>query len=193
MPEACVIYWGPKEAERWIAKAVKAERMMDEPNKLIRAQLDSRRTLTPEEMQRVLDHMAKAPFSLRSVSVDRSIRGRVFQSRILGDKEPSIIAHLAKRVLVEQDWADDVTPVEYLDHLRSVIDDPALRKAVYLSKDKRLFVGLLAPNRIPEARLGKNHSALLWVVYSADYGTIVTGYQVRGIEEITLPKDARWL
>ncbi|MBI4318674.1 MAG: hypothetical protein HY675_09305 [Chloroflexi bacterium] len=172
---------------------VHTKRAQDEPNRLIREFLNPKRVPTEQEIRRILDHVAQAPFSSRLVAVDHAVRGRLFQGRTLGDREPSIIAHLAKRALVEHDWAEDVTPKEYVDHLRAVTNDPALRKAVYVRRDKRLFMGLLAPNKIPVALLGRNQSAFLWIVYSADYGTIVTGYQVRGIEEITLPKDVRWL
>ena len=93
----------------------------------------------------------------------------------MGQAEPSVIAHLVKRVLVEKQWADDVTVDEYLAHLHGVVRQPDLRVAVYRGRDRRVFLGLLSPNRIPNNRLGERYAAFLWVVYAADYGKIVTG------------------
>jgi hypothetical protein len=55
------------------------------------------------------------------------------------------------------------------------------------------MAGALAPNNVPPARLGTAASPWLYVVYSADRGTIVSGYQVGGVETIRLPGDERWL
>jgi len=184
---------GSKQAEKWIAEAVKAKRMQDEPNRLIREWLNPKRKPTEAEIRKVLDHVAKAPFSTRPVAVDKSIRGQVFQGRKLGDREPSIIAHFAKRVLINRQWTGDVTPAEFVDHLHFAFLEQSAKRAVYVGHDQRTYFSVLAPNTIPSDRLGSDSQPFLWVVYTADYGTIVTGYQVPGIEEITLPAKVRWL
>lgn len=101
-----------KEAKKWIMEAVKAKRMQDEPNKLIRELLNSKRAPTEEDIKKILDHVAKAPFSTRPVPVNKSLRGQVFQGHEQGKSESSIIAHLAKRVLLDQEWAETVTIVD---------------------------------------------------------------------------------
>ena len=103
------------------------------------------------------------------------------------------MAHLAKRVLVERQWGRETTPDQYLSDLRSVLDDPDLGKAVYQNKDGRILLGLLGQNRVPRERLGDSSEPFIWVLYSADYGTIVSGYQVSGMNRVTLPKDVHWL
>ena len=167
--------------------------MQDEANRLIREWLDPKRAPTEAELKLVLDHVAKAPFSSRLVPVDRDIRGKDFQGLVLGASEPSIVAHLAKRVLAEEQWARDVTADEYVAHLHNVAGDPDLQVAVYVGKDRRLCLGLFAPNRIPRSRLGPRAEPFIWALYLADYGTMASGYQVSGIESITLPEDVRWL
>ncbi|MCL5957850.1 MAG: hypothetical protein M1358_00785 [Chloroflexi bacterium] len=184
---------GDKETKKWMTEAVKAERMKDEPNKLIKAFLNPKRDPTEEEVRKILNHVAKAPFRSTMTSVKKEIQGQVFLGQKLRPKEPSITAHLAKRVLAEGQWSRDTTLDQYLADLRSVLDDPKLRKAVYQSKDGRTLLGLLGQNRLPRERLGDSSESFIWVLYSADYGTIVSGYQVSGVNRITLPKDVRWL
>jgi hypothetical protein len=186
------ILW-PKGARKWVTEAIKAQRLQDEPNKLIREWLNPKRMPTEAEIKRVLAHVARAPFSTRPVAVDKSIRGQVFQGRKLGDREPSIIAHFAKRVLINRQWTGDVTPAEFVDHLHFAFLEQSAKRAVYVGHDQRTYFSVLAPNTIPSDRLGSDSQPFLWVVYTADYGTIVTGYQVPGIEEITLPAKVRWL
>lgn len=184
---------GEKEANKWMSKAVKARRMQDEPNRLKREWLNPERVPTEEEIKRILDHVAKAQFSTRVVPVDRRIVGQVFQGKRLAKNEPSILAHLAKRVLVERQWVDNVTPDEYVAHLRTAVLDAEARKVIYIGKDGRLYAGFLAINKLPAKLLADGSQDFVWVVYAADYGTIVTGYQVSGLEKINLPPDVRWL
>ncbi len=53
----------------------------------------------------------------------------------------------------------------------------------------------LAPTReaVPASRQGSLSLPWLFVVYSADRGIIVTGYQVASLDEISIPEGTRWL
>ncbi|TAK37031.1 MAG: hypothetical protein EPO21_00645 [Chloroflexota bacterium] len=53
--------------------------MQDDPDRLIRELLDPQRVPSENEIKRILDHVAKAPFSSRPVLVHRGIRGHLFQ------------------------------------------------------------------------------------------------------------------
>ncbi len=166
---------------------------MDEPNRLIREFFNPKRVPTEGEINRVLDHVAKMPFRTGMIGVDEDIRGIVFLGKKLGNRESSLIVHLAKRTLVEEQWAIGTTAEQYLADLHSIVDETELRILVYKSKDGQHVLGLLAPNRLPPERLGQNSEGLLWVIYSADYGTITTGYQVSSADRIMIPEGARWL
>ena len=167
--------------------------MQDEPNELIREFLNPKRAPTEEEIKRILDHVAKAPFRSAMTRVKKEIQGQVFLGRELRTKEPSIIAHLAKRVLSEEQLADGTTPDQYLEDLRSVIGDPELRLAVYARRGQGLYLGCSAPNRLLASRLGRKPEPYLWVVYSTDYGTIMSGYQGSALDRVSLPEEVRWL
>jgi hypothetical protein len=51
----------------------------------------------------------------------------------------------------------------------------------------------LTAEAVPPER--RTADSLPWrlVVYAADRGMIVTGYQVSGLDRIGIPEDARWL
>ena len=167
--------------------------MQDEPNRLIREFLDPLRVPTDREIGKILNHVAKAPFRSGRIRVDEDLLVAVFSGRTLDKREPSLTVHLAKRVVVEEQWAIGTTEEQYVADLHSIVDDAELRMVVYRSRDGQCKLGLLAPNRLPRERLGGNSEKLLWVVYSANYGTITTGYQVSSVDRITIPKGARWL
>ncbi|MBI2954237.1 MAG: minor capsid protein [Chloroflexi bacterium] len=183
---------GEREARKWTAEAAKAKKMQEEPNKLIRSLLNPKRTLTDDEWKSVIEHVKRAPFASREVSVHKDIRGRTFLGRQLRGKEPSVIAHFAKRVLLENQWVDGTSEDQYLADLRSILDDHELSKVVYQGTDEKVYLGFLAPNRLPVERTGMNRRPFIWFIYSADYGTITSGYQVSSIDKITLPKGVKW-
>jgi len=184
---------GPKQAEKWIAEAVKAKRMQEEPNRLIRELVGTKKTLSDKQWERVFDHVSQAGFATRQVAVEKELHGVIFQGQPLKARAGSLRAHLAKRVLLEGQWAEGTTAEQYLTDLKSVINAPDLQKAVYRSKDGQIVLGLLGRNRLPPERMGKNPKQFLWVIYSTDYGTITSGYQVSGIEWIRVPEGVRWM
>ncbi|MBI2954242.1 MAG: hypothetical protein HYY30_08010 [Chloroflexi bacterium] len=184
---------GEKEAKKWMAEAVKTQRMQGEPNKLIREWINPKRVPSEAEIRNVLEYVAKAPFRSAVTGVDKVAQGQMFLGRRLNAKEPSIVAHLAKRVLVESQWTESTTLDQYLADIHSVAGDPDVKMAVYVRRGKALYLGLLGRNRVPSERLGARPENYLWVVYSPDYGTIVSGYQVSGVANIGLPEVVRWL
>ncbi len=46
---------------------------------------------------------------------------------------------------------------------------------------------------IPRGRLGEQAEAHLLVLYSADRGTIVSGYQFSDMSKVAIPGDTLWL
>ena len=188
---------GDDEAQRWrgIARAVMGgpESSQHPADQMIRRMIAAGTTPAAEEWGEIAAHLGNARFSVRSVRIDPAIRGQTFQGEMLGTRAPSITAHLAKRVLVEQQWAPGTTTTEYLDDLRFALQNSNGRVAIYQHRDGRYFLSMLAPNSLPATRLGPKPERYIWVAYDASHGTITTGYQVSGVQTLDLPEAIRWL
>ena len=124
--------------------------------------------------------------------ITREIRGRNYLGHHISNREPSDIAHLAKRVLLDEQWAWGTTVQEYIGDLHRAAQHPSARLAVFAARGQR-YAGIISPNPVPEGRLGVRSESLLWVVYNSDHGTITTGYQVSSVTSIDLPENIRWL
>lgn len=159
---------------------------------LVRSLIDADRVVTDEEVEQILQRIETAPFNPASVAVRPRHRALSYQGRRLEAHEPSLVYHLVKRVLVDEQWAVGTTGEEYIADLRRAIRITGARLLVYRRWDEHV-AAVAAPNPVPVARLGPKARALLYVVYSADRDIILTGYQVGSVDRIRLPEDARWL
>lgn len=138
-------------------------------DRLIRDILASGREATWEEAAPIVQRMAEARF-------------------------PTIRAHLRKRVDREDQWAAGTTEAEYLADLRRAIQDTASRLAVYERRGGHMAAVLAETARIVTGnRQGPASLPLTFVIYSADRGILVTGYQASSISTITVPEDITWL
>jgi hypothetical protein len=54
------------------------------------------------------------------------------------------------------------------------------------------MAAILAQNRVDPARLGPEALPWLLVVFSADRGTMVSGYQISSVTLSNIPGDALW-
>ncbi len=55
------------------------------------------------------------------------------------------------------------------------------------------MAAVFVENDIPLIRRGAQPEPYLYVVYSADRGMIVSGYQASSFSKISVPADVRWL
>jgi len=159
-------------------------------DRLIREILRTRQAASREEADSILARVAAAPF-MGEVRVPPRHRGLRLGDREVRAREDSLFYHLAKRV-DEGQWAEGTTEEEYLEDLRSAAEDPAARLALYTLRGGTI-AGVLADNPVPEGRRGPDSLGRLFVAYSADRATIVTGYQVSGEETLNLSEDPLWL
>lgn len=136
--------------------------------------------------------MATAPFDARIVSVPTKYRGQTYQGRTLGSRESSLFLHLAQRVVADGEWAHGLTEQEYVDDLRRAVRDPSARLAVYERRGGHP-AAVLSPNRLQLSRLGSRARASLLVVYAADRGILLSGYQTEATSPPGIPRHARWL
>lgn len=158
-------------------------------DQLIRDAVDSRRRLSVEELRHVLEHVADVPFATRPVKAHREVQGREYLGYRLEGKLPSLVAHLAKRVLKDEQWPVGTTPQQYLADLRQAIRSPEAQLYTYrygIGARAQHCLGILAPNHVQ----GPKNRALLWVVYSATYGRITTGYQIGSALELDVLKES---
>jgi hypothetical protein len=81
---------------------------------------------------------------------------------------------------------------EYLDDLHQVVRSQRVRIAVYERRGGCLAAAL-AVNEIPIEHRGVDALPWVLVVFSADRGTIVSGYQTSTDLLTNIPGDALWL
>jgi hypothetical protein len=112
----------------------------------------------------------------------------------LGRRASSITAHLVKRVLVEHRWAFGTTAHRDLDDLRRAARLTSVRLALYERRGGSAVVLLAATEDVlPPERRGHQSLPLFVVVYSADRGIIVSGYQASELAAIAFPGVVQWL
>jgi hypothetical protein len=100
--------------------------------------------------------------------------------------------HLVERVLVDQQWAAGTSEAEYLADLRQAIRSPDARLVAYSARGGAI-AATWGPNTLPAARRGPRPEDWLFVVYSADRGMLISGYQASGLATVRIPGSARWL
>ncbi len=159
-------------------------------DRMIRELLRTYRESTWEEIGRILDRIASAPF-IREVRVPSRDRGLSYLGRTVGARADSRFYHLAKRV-AEGQWANGTTEEEYSGDLKDAARNPAARPVLYRYRGGNL-AAVLAPNEIPERRRGSGSLGYVFVVYSADRARIVSGYQVSGVGEVKISGNPLWL
>ena len=161
---------------------------------LIRELVRTGRAAMPEEIARIIERMATAPFDQRVLSVPEKLRGVSSQGRRLGDRETALVIHLAQRIVGDLQWVAGTTAPEYVADLRSAVRDPSARLVVYRRRGGDVAATLTPTNRIvPASRRGLKALPWLFVVHSADRGIIVSGYQASGLGTLSMPGNARWL
>ncbi len=161
-------------------------------DQLIRELIDSRRAATPDEVARIVERMAVAPFDPEIVPVRLKDRGIVYQQRALTNRASSLFYHLVKRVIVEQQWSEGTTESDYLHDIRDAIRNQPARLVVY-RRHGGAVAAVCAPNTVVALRRGPEEHPWIFVIYSADRGVIVSGYQVSSLNTVSIPEDRQWL
>ena len=166
----------------------------DPVGRLIRDLVRSGRTADLAELRQIIRRIASAEFDPRIVTVPIAERGLAYQGIVLGERAPSLEYHLVKRVLGQEDqqWAMGTTAAQYLDDLRRAVQADSALLAIY-ERRGGVVVAIITPtpDAVPEPRRGPRALPHTVVVYSADRGTIVTGYQAT-LREVRIPEGARW-
>ncbi len=163
-------------------------------DRLIRELIQTGRAATPDEVERIVERMATAPFDTRLVRVRLTARGASYQGHTLGARADSLTFHLVKRVVLDQQWATGTTADQYVADLRRAVRVPASHLAVYERQGGSIAAIVTSTDQVlPSARRGPAELPNLVVIYSADRGIIVSGYQFSTLERTSVPQEARWL
>lgn len=93
---------------------------------------------------------------------------------------------------MDEQWAGGTTEQEYLDDLHAATRDSQAQLVIYLRRGGPI-AAVFAPNVVPAHRRGTNAEPWLFIVYAANHGTIISGYQVSGMQTLSIPGDAQWL
>jgi hypothetical protein len=161
---------------------------------LIRELIASGRAATEAEIAAIVDRTARAPFDPRVVPVAAELRGLTYLGQALGPRDSALNTHLVKRVVAEVQWAYGTTAAQYLADIRRAVRSSGIRLALYERRGGPI-AAVLTPTELvlSPAERGPSALPLFLVVYSADRGIIVSGYQVSSVLRTGIPQEARWL
>jgi hypothetical protein len=142
----------------------------------------------------IVGRVASVPFNVAEVRVAPAHRGLIYRGEALGERADSLTYHVAQRVLVDRQWSEETTADQFLDDLRAAARHPEARLAAFVRRGGHI-VTALAPTEdvVPTQRRGALALSVLAVVFSADRGMIITGYQASSPERISIPENAIWL
>ena len=121
-------------------------------------------------------YVAQAPFSTRLLKVKQSFRQElaVLGIQVNASHLPSVEIHLLKRIHIEQQWPATTTVAHYVADLQQAVQAPSCQIYTYRRQSEN-FAGFLAPSHVTQNVLYPQK--FIFVTYSADYGTIKTGFQ----------------
>lgn len=163
-------------------------------DRLIRELIRTGRAATAAEVQQIIERLATAPFNPRQRRVRGEERGASYQGYTLGPREDALRYHLIKRVVIEKQWAEGTTEEQYLADLRRAASWVAARLVVFERRGGFLAATITPTDLvISAARRGPRSLPAVLVIYAADRGIIVSGYQFSSLETVRIPEEARWL
>lgn len=143
--------------------------------------IETGRQASAEEVAAIVAHVAQAPFATYLAKVPNQLRRLLtVKGAELPSKLPSLTIHWLKRVVEEEQWPPGATNGQYVADLQTAVLHPQGQLWTYRYYQQP-FAGFLSPSHVQGS---KGARAFIFVVYSPLYGTITTGYQASGVEEI---------
>ncbi len=163
-------------------------------DRLIRALIGAGRAATPDDAGRIVARMATVPFDPRVVRVKAEHRGLSYQGQRPDARADALTYHLAQRVVLDEQWVRGTTAQQYVADLRQAVCSATARLIVFERRGGFIAATITETDRVISAeRQGPSVLSNLLVVYSADRGTILTGYQFSTLTQTGIPRGARWL
>lgn len=163
-------------------------------DQLIHGLIDARYAATAEDIESIRERMATASFGATPTTVPRVYRGLTSLGRTLADRDDPLFLHLVERVIADRQWTAGTTAGRYLTQIRQAARQPDARLLVYRRRGGAIAAVVTETATVvsPNDR-GPGSFPLLAVIYSADRGILLSGYQASSFDTLGIPEDARWL
>lgn len=169
-----------------------SEQSSDAVDQLIRGLIVAGREPTRPERRQILDRIAGALFSRVMVEVPRQHRNLLVPGHPIGGRAPSLEYHRAKHTADGQ-WAASTTTHQYLGDLRRGVRHRSAEFTAYRSGNRSMAaIRVRTEDAVPPVRRGRRTQPNLVILYSADWGRILTGFQYRRLEQTDIPTGALW-
>jgi hypothetical protein len=163
-------------------------------DQLIRELIVTNRAVTSIEIDAIIARMATAPFDARVLPLPRRYHGMSYLERIIDPREPALFGHLVQRVIGDGQWPRGTSEAAYLADLRAAVRHASARLTVYRRRGGAVAAVVIPTTDVLSAdRQGPRALPMLFVAYSADRGTIISGYQASDLRTLTIPEHALWL
>lgn len=151
---------------------------LDTADRLIAELLSGSRQAGPDDADRIAATIAGAPFSGRQVPVPSHLQ-RVYNGRPVRPVESSLLVHLLRRMIDDEQWTMGTTEADYLGDLHAAASLPEAAIGITGGGGGNLAFVVADTHRVvPARRLGRRPHPLLLVVYSANSGILLSGYQI---------------
>ena len=160
-------------------------------DRLVQKTLKPNTTLSKDELDQIVQHVAEADFSPeKNVRVKEKYAGCVVDGHTLekGEITYNGYTHYAKHVLKETYWPEGTGYQQYIDDLKKVINDPnsGILWGKYQGEEQYIFWGKL--------NLRKENQSVV-VIHRLGYDHWVTGFGTnKTIEEVLADyEDTKWI
>jgi hypothetical protein len=168
-----------------------------EPDRLIVEAATGARELSPDELRRVLEHVAGAGFHpAANAPAGGRLAGLVWQGRVLrgSDRLTAAEVHYLRHTVAQQEWPPGTTLDDYLASIRDVV--LAATSGILVSRMFDRYWQLTAVHRSGPFRGPRGHEWLM-VEYRVGLGHWVTAFQPEGglalITQGPARQGQRWL
>ena len=155
---------------------------MNRVAQLVLTLIDANRQATHEELQRILTHVAQAPFSARPLKINRWLRHELEARgvRVPSERLPSVEIHLLKRIYLDRQWPPGTSVNQFIADLHQAVQHPQVQAWTYRWLEEP-FAGFLAPSHVQNV---PHPEAFIFVAYNANYDVIQTGFQASSPDAI---------
>lgn len=151
------------------------------------------RSANEAEIQAIRDRLMGVGF-LEEVRIPPSSRGLTASGHTLGERANSLVHHLVRHIVLDEQWSAGTTPEQYLEDLRAAIEDGSARFGVGKPQGNSApLLYVFADNPVPQRRRGRRAESLMFVLYGVTDGVIITGHMVSGTDAVRKAEGFRWL